>query len=135
MTNTNQTRSTLDGSERRESEDVLEAKLDEKQPIKRKLWEPRELQKRNLYFFLLCVLASIVALIILFIVSEKCNGLSGVDGNYYYVWTYGPTALLTLATAHWSAVEYRAKQVIPWLQMQKRRKSPQDSVLLDYVSP
>lgn len=43
--------------------------------------------------------------------------------------------VLTIVAAFWGQVEYRVKQLQPWMNMARGPASGEDSVLLDYISP
>ncbi|KAI1172888.1 hypothetical protein F4777DRAFT_590208 [Nemania sp. FL0916] len=62
------------------------------------------------------------------------NGLATSRVGLHYLWTYGPTALLTLIASFWSRVECQAKISAPWCRMLEGETTSQQSVLLDYVS-
>ncbi|KAL8852499.1 MAG: hypothetical protein Q9221_002623 [Calogaya cf. arnoldii] len=47
----------------------------------------------------------------------------------------GGVRFLTGFAALWARIEYCTKQVVPWQQMSKGFASPEQSVLLDYLSP
>jgi len=70
----------------------------------------------------------------LYIVSERRQGLCRVDDNFYYLWTYAPTAVFTLLMTFWGLAEYRIRQLMPWILMRQGPTSAADSVLLDYTS-
>lgn len=75
-----------------------------------------------------------IALAAMYAISERYGGLSSINNRYYFVWTYGPTALFTLVMVYWTSIEYRAKQLLPWMLMQKGFTPASQSILLDYVS-
>ncbi|KAK2603065.1 hypothetical protein N8I77_009549 [Diaporthe amygdali] len=76
----------------------------------------------------------VVTLETLILVSNRNNGIaSGVPGDHY-LWTYGPTALLTAIAALFSRVEYQSKLIAPWQRISKQPAAAYKSLLLDYVS-
>jgi hypothetical protein len=66
---------------------------------------------------------------------------NNVDGGFglittnHYSWTYGPTAILVCVVALWRQVDYRGKATQPWAILARGNVSPEQSVLLDYISP
>ena len=103
-------------------------------------WHPMTLQKHTIYAFMAAFTLLVVALEVIFIISQKSQGLVTVlsnDGYLYYLWTYGPTAIFTLLSALWASVDNSAKVSTPWIRVQKA-KSDVDvkrAFLLDYISP
>lgn len=71
----------------------------------------------------------------LYAISERNQGLCTVRSGNYYLWTYGPTAVLTLTAAFWSQVEFRSKQLTPWKIMHQGLAPASQTLLLDYISP
>ncbi|KAJ5622129.1 hypothetical protein N7528_005361 [Penicillium herquei] len=97
-------------------------------------WRPAYLRKRVLTGFAITFCAIIIALEILNYVSSKNQGLTSSTESRHYLWTYGPTAILTLVSAFWARVEFQAKQSAPWQAMLKGPEESEKSVLLDYIS-
>ncbi|KAJ6015673.1 hypothetical protein N7540_010264 [Penicillium herquei] len=97
-------------------------------------WRPAYLRKRVLSGFAIIFCAIIIALEILNYVSSKNQGLTSSTESRHYLWTYGPTAILTLVSAFWARVEFQAKQSAPWQAMLKGPEDSGKSVLLDYIS-
>jgi hypothetical protein len=96
-------------------------------------WRPFYLRRRVLLF------AAVFAIILMAIeglvaTSEKNNGIVSASSNLHYLWTYGPTALLTLVAAIWSRTEYQSKLVAPWIRLSQQASHPKHTVLLDYLS-
>ena len=58
----------------------------------RKLWVPVFLRRRTLSIFATSFVLLLAILVLLWQISKKRNGLSAVHSQYYYIWTYGPTA-------------------------------------------
>ncbi|KAJ5731120.1 uncharacterized protein N7483_005628 [Penicillium malachiteum] len=97
-------------------------------------WRPAYLRKRVITGFAIIFCAIIIALEILNYVSSKNQGLTSSTESRHYLWTYGPTAILTLVSAFWARVEFQAKQSAPWQAMLKGPEESGKSVLLDYIS-
>ncbi|CAI7613189.1 unnamed protein product [Penicillium manginii] len=97
-------------------------------------WRPLYLRKRILILFLLTFAAIIAALEVLYQSSEARNGIATSTQDRHYLWTYGPTAILTIVAAFWSRVEFQTKQSAPWQAMLEGPQPAEKSVLLDYIS-
>lgn len=99
-------------------------------------WRPVWTRRSVLSVFLLCFLAMLAALEVVNIFSIRHDGLASTDMSYHYLWTYGPTAILTLFLALWNRVDYRIRQMAPWVAMHKDSSvSASKSLFLDYISP
>ncbi|CAI7634199.1 unnamed protein product [Penicillium pancosmium] len=59
------------------------------------------------------------------------NGLASSVERLHYVWTYTPTAILTIISALWARTEFQAKQNAPWRSLQQPEQVDK-SLLLDY---
>lgn len=79
-----------------------------------RLWTPFFLTRYTLFTFITFYLSIAAGLVALIIVDRNQQGLASARTSQHYLWTYGPTAILTLAASLWGQVEYRAKQVMPW---------------------
>lgn len=97
-------------------------------------WRPSYLRKRILSIFVLAHCAIIATLEVLYQLSESHNGITASNESRHYLWTYGPTAILTIITTFWSRVEYQSKHNAPWQSMIEGPQPAEKSVLLDYVS-
>ncbi|CAI7647952.1 unnamed protein product [Penicillium manginii] len=100
-------------------------------------WTPFFLRRATIIGFFCCFISILVALIALYVYTEREDHSLGVatDGDrYYYLWTYGPTAVFTILTACWTQVEYRAVQLIPWILMRRGLTPSSESIFLDYIS-
>ncbi|OTA79563.1 hypothetical protein M434DRAFT_381807 [Hypoxylon sp. CO27-5] len=97
-------------------------------------WLPFYLRRPTFVVFTVLFGAMVVALEVLFAISQKYQGLTEGSSNpsYRYSWTYGPTAILTLIHAFWNRVDYDAKTAAPWLG-NKKVYTDRDSLLLDYL--
>lgn len=102
------------------------------------VWQPFYLQSKiqipaMCVFFLLA--ATLEALLVM---SLKNDGLATSREDIHYLWTYGPTALLTLIAAVWDRVAFQAQLVTPWHRLVQAPAKAQNSILLDYfdmISP
>ncbi|KAJ5945581.1 hypothetical protein N7454_002420 [Penicillium verhagenii] len=97
-------------------------------------WRPIYLRKWVLSLFVISFCATIAALEALNYISSANQGLTSSVESRHYLWTYGPTAILTIVAALWARVEFQVKQIAPWQAMFERPEVPEKSVLLDYVS-
>ncbi|GME25425.1 uncharacterized protein LTHEOB_12324, partial [Neofusicoccum parvum] len=99
------------------------------------LWRPFFLRKLFLFALIVLFILIGITLGVLYSQSRQHNGLSSAREGYYYLWTYGPTAVFTSIAALWAQVEYRSKQLMPWNALQCAPQCAENSVLLDYVDP
>lgn len=101
-------------------------------------WRPIYLQSSTqipamCFFFLLAAIVET-----LLVISLRKNGLATCKEDIHYLWTYGPTALLTLVAALWGRVAFQAQLVAPWYRLMQPRTEAQNCILLDYfdmISP
>lgn len=56
------------------------------------LWSPLILKRRSLWSFITVFVSLTIAIIALWIASDRADGLLAVESGRYYFWTYGPTA-------------------------------------------
>ncbi|KAI9923859.1 hypothetical protein MW887_008164 [Aspergillus wentii] len=108
--------------------------LDIKQPQKQDEWRPFYLRRRLLagYTVIFCVI--LASLETVNQVSRSRHGIVSSNESRHYLWTYGPTAILSLIAAIWARTEHQSKQSIPWQAMLDKPTDASKSVLLDYVS-
>jgi hypothetical protein len=98
-------------------------------------WRPFYLQRRILFSFAAVFALLIIAIETLHAVSNANNGIVSASSNQHYLWTYGPTAILTLIAAVWSRAEYQSKLVAPWIRLASPAGvHPKHTLLLDYLS-
>ncbi|KAI9737737.1 MAG: hypothetical protein M1834_009105 [Cirrosporium novae-zelandiae] len=97
-------------------------------------WRPALLRRRILCVFITIFIAMLIALEVLYQISNHHQGLTTSDQSKHYLWTYGPTAILTLVAAFWARLEYRAKQLAPWMAMAQGPTPAETSLLADYIS-
>ncbi|EKG21802.1 hypothetical protein MPH_00721 [Macrophomina phaseolina MS6] len=100
-----------------------------------RLWSPFFLRKIFLFALIVLFMVIGITLGVLFSQSSRHNGLSTAKESYYYLWTYGPTAVFTSIAALWAQVEYRSKQLMPWNALQRAPQRCETSLMLDYVDP
>ncbi|KGO63645.1 Protein of unknown function DUF3433 [Penicillium italicum] len=113
------------------------AEEENEQGSHRKLWAPFFLRRPVMIVFLFSFLSFLGTLITLYVYTERQGRSLGIktDGDrYYYLWTYGPTAVFTILAAGWMQAEYRATQLMPWVLMHKGPTPASQSIFLDYMS-
>ncbi|OQE24312.1 hypothetical protein PENSTE_c007G08175 [Penicillium steckii] len=96
-----------------------------------KPWRPFYLRRTVISCFIFAACGMIAALEVLNHISETRNGLASSVQNLHYIWTYTPTAVLTIISALWARTEFQAKQNAPWRSLQKPEEA-EKSLLLDY---
>lgn len=98
-------------------------------------WRPIYLTKGALAAFFVTFSALSASIQIMLLLSNRNTGLSGVnDGPHRVLWTYGPTALLTLVASFWARVECQSKIIAPWTKMKQGFTTARKSLFLDYLS-
>lgn len=97
-------------------------------------WRPFYLRRTVLACCALVFALILVAVEALLAFSNKHHGIGNGNSNQHYLWTFGPTAILTLVAAFWSRVEYQSKMVAPWMRMERGPSQPKQGLLLDYLS-
>lgn len=97
-------------------------------------WRPKYLRRRVLAGFNVVFLLMIVALELLSLLSNRNDGIAKGFNKDHYLWTYGPTAFLTLVAALFNRVEYQAKMMAPWARLYNHPAPARTTLLLDYVS-
>ncbi|KAI3400356.1 hypothetical protein diail_3373 [Diaporthe ilicicola] len=98
-------------------------------------WQPAYLRGRILAAFSVVFVLMIAVLELLSILSARNDGIAKGYNQDHYLWTYGPTALLTLTAALFNRVEYQAKLMAPWERLSKHPAPASTTLLLDYISP
>ncbi|KAH0847288.1 hypothetical protein AYO21_07323 [Fonsecaea monophora] len=98
-------------------------------------WNPFFLRPWILIAFALFFVAVIVALQVVYTVSQNNYGIATSSDENHYLWTYGPTAVFVVVTVLWRQVDYAAKSIQPWAEMAKGPQRAENSLLLDYVTP
>ncbi|KAJ5391550.1 hypothetical protein N7509_007040 [Penicillium cosmopolitanum] len=94
-------------------------------------WRPFYLRRLVITCFILAACAIVAALEVLNHISQSQNGLASSVERLHYVWTYTPTAILTIISALWARTEFQAKQNAPWRSLQQPEQVDK-SLLLDY---
>ncbi|KAF9895107.1 hypothetical protein FE257_000009 [Aspergillus nanangensis] len=107
--------------------------LEEQNPT-RSLWTPFVLRRTSIGLFLVTFVACIITLAVLYVYSDRHHGLASTDESLHYLWTYGPTAFLTLVAALWGQVDFRTRQLMPWQIMLHGPATASNTVFLDYIS-
>ncbi|OJD37604.1 uncharacterized protein BKCO1_6000201 [Diplodia corticola] len=97
-------------------------------------WMPFHLRRPFLVGFAVVWVLMIVALEVLYFVSERDGGIATVDEGLHYLWTYGPTFVLTMAAALWGQVEHSAKGIMPWTLMSRGPTVAEHGLLLNYLT-
>ncbi|KAK0749049.1 hypothetical protein B0T18DRAFT_427237 [Schizothecium vesticola] len=97
-------------------------------------WRPFYLRRTVLACCAVAFALILVAVEALLAFSNKHQGIGNGNSSQHYLWTFGPTAILTLVAAFWSRVEYQSKMVAPWIRMQRGPSQPKQGLLLDYLS-
>ncbi|KAF2967504.1 hypothetical protein GQX73_g6066 [Xylaria multiplex] len=97
-------------------------------------WHPSYLDWPVLAAFSITFLVLAISCQVLLYYSNRSYGLATSYQGLHYLWTYGPTAILTLIASFWARVEYQTKISAPWCRILKGTATSQQSVLLDYVS-
>lgn len=98
-------------------------------------WRPKYLRRWVLIAFSAAFLFMIAVLELLSAISARNDGIAKGFNKDHYLWTYGPTAFLTLIAALFNRVEYQAKVLAPWERLSKGPAPARKTLLLDYVSP
>jgi len=97
-------------------------------------WTPPYLRRTVIASFVLVFALILVAIEVLLAFSNKHDGIATGYAGQQYLWTYGPTVVLTLVAAIWSRVEYQAKLVAPWVRLSQQPAPADRTILLDYLS-
>ncbi|KAI1873239.1 uncharacterized protein JN550_003492 [Neoarthrinium moseri] len=97
-------------------------------------WHAPYLRRRTLTLFIIIFLICIIILQGLVVASDKQIGLGTSQERLHYLWTYGPTAFLTLLASFWARVACQAKLAAPWSRMSRGPGGAKQTVLLDYLS-
>lgn len=98
-------------------------------------WRPTYLRRRILVAFSVIFVLMIALLEYLNVLSARNGAIAKGHTKDHYLWTYGPTAFLTLIAALFNRVEYQAKLMAPWERLSKHSAPAEKNLLLDYISP
>jgi hypothetical protein len=97
-------------------------------------WRPFYLRRSVLASFALVFVVILVAIEVLVSVSFQRNGIVSASSDQHYLWTFGPTAILTLVAALWNRVDYQSKVVAPWVRLSQQSVPASRTLLLDYFA-
>ncbi|KAK0655014.1 hypothetical protein B0T16DRAFT_362050 [Cercophora newfieldiana] len=121
-----------DAQQRQQPSIPLEARHGSTHPILR--WRPFYLRRFVLALFGLTLLLTLVAIEVLLVLSDKHTGIANGQSSQQYLWTFGPTAFLTLLIVIWGRIDYQSKLVAPWLRLAREPSHPSRTLQLDYLS-
>ncbi|KAK5654609.1 hypothetical protein OQA88_7239 [Cercophora sp. LCS_1] len=96
-------------------------------------WRPKYLRRTVFISFALLFAIVLIVIEVLLVLSNENDGLATGYIGQQYLWTYGPTAFLTLVAAVWGRVEYQSKVMTPWINLSQHRKDPKRTLLQDYL--
>lgn len=97
-------------------------------------WRPFYLRRLIIASFIVTFVLILATIEALLAISNKNDGIATSSHERHYLWTYGPTALLTLVAALWARAEYQSKLVAPWRRLMQQPMDAKGTLLLDYVS-
>ncbi|KAF2647254.1 hypothetical protein K491DRAFT_723600 [Lophiostoma macrostomum CBS 122681] len=98
-------------------------------------WTPLMLRRWVVSLFAGVFLALVVGLEVALKVSTDRQGFGPINPSLHYLWTYGPTAALTVIAAFWTQVDYRSRLMQPWRELANPPQTVDNTLFLDYVSP
>ncbi|KAI0107150.1 hypothetical protein GGR51DRAFT_559484 [Nemania sp. FL0031] len=78
-------------------------------------WRPGYLRRQVIFAFNMVFMLSLIALEALSAISKRQKGLTGYTQRSLYLWTLGPTTVITVILVFWSRVEYQANRLMPWI--------------------
>lgn len=113
---------------------VLEFELDENNPVNAKLFTPFYLRVWVFVAFALTFATMLIAVEIMWQFANRNHGLGTSTSRKHYLWTYGPTLVLSIVAAFWGQVDYRVRQLMPWKAMTKGPLPADKALLTDHVS-
>src|SRR3569833_2662944 len=97
-------------------------------------WRPFYLRRLVLALLVLVFVLIIGTVEALLFVSNANDGLGTANAGQHYLWTYGPTAVLTLVAALWGRVDFQSKAAAPWIRLSQRPHDATRTLLLDYIT-
>ncbi|KAF4553978.1 Hypothetical protein D9617_5g068530 [Elsinoe fawcettii] len=118
-----------------EEEQVLGDEDHPKSAKKQQLWTPFFLHRWVIFCFVFAALAMLAALEVLNSKSVKEQGIATPRPSLHYLWTFAPTAFLTILAAFWNQVDVQARRNAPLVRMSKGKVTAPESMLADYLSP
>jgi len=98
-----------------------------------KFWTPMPLRRWILAGFIFYFVVLIITFLALFVISNRNQGIATANLSWYYLWVYGPTMAFALLAAFWAPVEYRVKQMAPWVAMADTFRPAEQGLLVNYV--
>lgn len=96
-------------------------------------WRPLFLRRLVLFGFITIFVLVIGAIEGLLAASRHNVGIATSSYAQHYLWTYGPTAFLTVVAALWARTEYQSKMAAPWIRLSHPDVPASRTLLLDYV--
>ncbi|KAK5659565.1 hypothetical protein OQA88_767 [Cercophora sp. LCS_1] len=97
-------------------------------------WRPFYLRRSVLAIFSLVLVLVLGATLALLIYSNQHSGIGTGQSSQHYLWTFGPTAFLTLLAAVWGRIDYQSKLVAPWIRLSQGPAHPNRTLQLDYFA-
>ncbi|KAI9154765.1 hypothetical protein HJFPF1_07322 [Paramyrothecium foliicola] len=105
------------------------------QDAAQRAWRSVWLLPQVLVSFGVLFTAMMITTVLLYVQSEKNDGLATQKQAYHYLWKYGPTAFLLIVNVLWRQVDFANKILMPWKELQNGPAPSDKTVLLDYISP
>ncbi|GIZ39395.1 hypothetical protein CKM354_000278100 [Cercospora kikuchii] len=102
--------------------------------VKAQPWTPIALRPASLYALASLYVTLAMGLIVLVVVDHKKQGLATSREGLHYLWTYGPTLVLSVLATFWNHIDYRTRQLLPWSILRKGPTPASDTLLIDYTS-
>ncbi|KAK0633974.1 hypothetical protein B0T14DRAFT_508155 [Immersiella caudata] len=123
---------TTDAQLRRPSPVTLDINPTRANPVLR--WRPPYLRRSFLALFAFVLLLVLASTEVLLVQSQRHSGIANAKSSQHYLWTFGPTAFLTLLAVLWARVDHQSKLVAPWLRLSREASHPSRTLQLDYLS-
>ncbi|KAI0440486.1 hypothetical protein F4803DRAFT_527167 [Xylaria telfairii] len=98
-------------------------------------WRPAWLRKPVLFAFVTLFIILSAALILMWYLVSRYNGIPLTLTTNHYAWTYGPTAIFTVVLSLWRQVNYCTMVNQPWHELHNGPQDAAKTVLLDYIWP
>ncbi|OJD33860.1 uncharacterized protein BKCO1_27000101 [Diplodia corticola] len=99
------------------------------------MWNPLWLHQGVLLGFSTAFILMALAVGLVYRLSEMDNGLASQNESRRYLWTFGPTAFLTIVMSFWGRVNFATRQLTPWTELRTGPSPAEKSILADYISP
>ncbi|KAK0702812.1 hypothetical protein B0H67DRAFT_676085 [Lasiosphaeris hirsuta] len=97
-------------------------------------WRPLSFRLWSLCLFTALTLAANAALLDLFIMSEKNQGIGPVASVSVLVRRFVPTAVITVLRLLWGHIDFRVRQMQPWMVLQEGPTPAARGIDADYIS-